>query len=313
MNQSKQLTEGAVFAAIFIVILTMTFFIPLSKIVTIFLLPVPFVIYTARHGWKPAVIVFIVAMLIGAILLSVVSIPFTLFMGLGGIAIGSAINEQRKAYETWARGTLGFTLGLALIYVFTQFFLNINWMEEIRRALERSFETLQVLFEQVGQTVDEETLEIVRDQMESFVYLIPTGIVIIGVAFAFITQWISYRILNRLHKEKNSFPPFKDFRLPTSIIWIYFAGIILTWIYTEPTDSLYLVATNVYTLAGLLIVIQGLSFAFFFTNYKKWSKAIPITLTVLFVLFPFLLLYPFRILGIIDLGFQLRDRLVSKK
>ncbi|WP_083800962.1 DUF2232 domain-containing protein [Bacillus sp. m3-13] len=61
----------------------------------------------------------------------------------------------------------------------------------------------------------------------------------------------------------------------------------------------------------LLMTVQGFSFIFYFCYIKKISKAIPITLVILsFLITP--LVYIIRMIGIIDIGFQLRDRIQGK-
>ncbi|WP_027964564.1 YybS family protein [Halalkalibacillus halophilus] len=309
MNQSRKITEGAALSAIYLVLMLMTFYLPVINIVTIFLLPVPFIIYTSRHSLQPALVMFGTALILSLIFLSIFSVPLTLLMGIGGIAIGMAIYKNRHAYEAWAQGTLGFAVGLAILYATTQFIFDINWTEEFRVVMEDSLASTVQMFEELGVGTSEEELEGIQATLEELIYLLPTIVVMIGLVFAFLSQWASYKILNRWKSENYFFPPFREFRLPTSIIWYFLVGIILTWIYTDPGETMYLIANNLYTLPGLLLVIQGLSFVFYFTHYKKWSKALPIVTVICFALFPFLLLYPLRILGIIDLGFQLRDRL----
>jgi uncharacterized protein YybS (DUF2232 family) len=60
------------------------------------------------------------------------------------------------------------------------------------------------------------------------------------------------------------------------------------------------------------MLLQGLSFVAYFTHIKKFPKAFLIIAVILTFLLPFVL-YIVRILGIIDLGFNLRKRLEEKK
>ncbi|GAA0467831.1 YybS family protein [Alkalibacillus silvisoli] len=313
MNDRKIVKDGAILGAIFILLLIMTFFIPIISLISIFLLPVPLIIFAGRYGIKPSVIVLMILSLISVILLSIFSLPLTFVMGLGGLAIGLAIYSKKEAYETWAQGTFSFAIGIATVYVLTQFIFDVNWIHELNVLIEDSLESTMTLFEQVGVQVSQEEFEVLQQSINDLMYLIPTGMVLIGLTLAFVSQWVGYKVINRLDSTQFKFPPFREFRLPASIIWIFLLGIILTWIYTDPADTMYLAAANLYALPGVLLVLQGLSFVFYFTHYKNWSRALPVMTVIIFVLFPFLLIYPLRILGIIDLGFQLRDRLSGKK
>src|SRR5699024_5448371 len=72
MNKSKQLTEGALLTAVYIVLLLILFFIPVLQLVGIFVLPVPFAIYAAHHGWKPSIVMAFVALLLTAMFATIV-------------------------------------------------------------------------------------------------------------------------------------------------------------------------------------------------------------------------------------------------
>jgi uncharacterized protein YybS (DUF2232 family) len=153
-----------------------------------------------------------------------------------------------------------------------------------------------------------------REQFNSLPDLIPSLFVLIGLLFSLVSQWLTYKIANRIERNKSfKFPPVKEFTLPTSLLWYYFLSMITMYLTTEESGLVYLAAINVFTLTGILIVLQGFSFLFFYADKKKWSKAIPIIAIVLALLLPQIFLYFIRILGIIDIGFSLRKRLQDQK
>ena len=311
MDQKNLIKDGAIKGLIFILLLIITLYIPLINLVTVFLLPIPFVLFTKTHGWRAGVMLFVVLAMVCTILLTYVSIPFVLLIALGGIAIGQAMHKERSPYETWAIGTAGFAIGFGILYAVTQFIFQINWMEELYQGIEESFRSSAGIFQAFQVELDEAAIEQAKEQARSFVYLIPTGMIISSIVSAFVAQWFSYKWLNRNEGTNYRFPKFRNLSFPTSLIWYYLFAIILTWMFTDPADPLYLAGVNLYSLIGMLLLIQGLSFVFFYTHHKGWSKAVPIVVIVILVLFPVFLLYPLRILGIIDLGFQLRKRLTD--
>src|SRR5699024_7212163 len=127
-----------------------------------------------------------------------------------------------------------------------------------------------------------------------------------------LVQWISYKVLNRIESKKYFFPPFRTLRLPISIIWLYLIVIITSFFDIDPSGIFFIALQNALLILEMLLVIQGFSFIFFFTHYKKWSRTIPVVSIVLTVLFPMFLLYFIRILGIIDIGLNVRGRLLKK-
>ncbi|GGN57645.1 MULTISPECIES: YybS family protein [Oceanobacillus] len=313
MNNTKKLTEGALLAGIYLILLFGTL-VPFLSTFMMVLLPIPFVIYTSKHGVKPGMLVVVFASLISMIL-TVIYLPLTLMMGAAGLLIGHAINKERTAYETWAYGTLGFIGGLLFTLAFTQVLLGVNFVQEIETIATDQVDWYISLMEGVGlesgEAVDMEALFI--EQIQYFIKLMPAFIAISAVFLAFLTQWISYKLLNRMYNKKLYFPPFRSLKLPTSIIWLYLIVIIASLISSDPNSIMYVGVQNALIILEMLLVIQGFSFIFFFTHYKKWSKVIPILSIVLTILFPLFLLYFVRILGIIDIGLNLRARLQKNK
>ncbi|RPF51114.1 YybS family protein [Aquisalibacillus elongatus] len=311
MLKSNAVKDGVVYTLVYIALLLLVLFIPFLSFFLMFVLPIPFILYAYKYETRQTGIFFIAVLLLSTFFLIGITLPLTVFVGLGGIVIGISLRNRRKILETLAYGTMAYTVGLALVYVITQFIFQVNWSQEIQEGLNESLNTYMGFYDEFGDLSDEER-EILSNQMNSMVDKVPTGMVIFGLFYAWITQLIGHKVIKRSEGVTFKFPKFREFTFPLALIWYFFIGVILTLIFPERGDMLYLVGDNLYALTGLLLSIQGLSFIFFFNHHKKWPKFIPYIVIVLFVLQPILLLYPLRILGIIDLGFHLRDRLSKK-
>ena len=314
MNQSKKIADGALFTAIFIILIVIAIFVPGALLVLMFVLPLPFIIYTYRYDWKAALIMFAATILFSLLFASIVSLPLTVLTGLGGMMIGTAVHRKLSAYETLGRGILGYIAGLLFIYLFVVVFLNVNLVQEIDMMMEESIEISQGIMAEFGlPELTEEELEPITAQLSMVKDLIPVGIAILSMVIAFISQWLSYKFLNRFEKTQLYFPLFRNLRLPVAIIWVYFISLIIMLMDLDPSSSIYLVTNNVLSLVGILIVLQGLSFLFFMTHQKKWPKAIPVIGVLLTLFLPYLFMNLVRIIGIIDVGFGIRDRYLNEK
>src|SRR5690625_4824443 len=310
MNQSKKIADGALFTAIFIILIVIAIFVPGALLVLMFVLPLPFIIYTYRYDWKAALIMFAATILFSLLFASIVSLPLTVLTGFGGIMLGTAVHRKLSAYETLGRGILGYIAGLLFIYLFVVVFLNVNLAQEIDAMMEESIEISQGIMAEFGlPELTEKELEPITAQLSMVKDLIPVGIAIFSMIIAFISQWLSYKFLNRIEKTQLYFPLFRNLRLPVTIIWVYFISLIIMLMDLDPGSSIHLVVSNVLPLVGMLIVIQGLSFLFFMTYQMKWPKAVPILGILLTLFLPYLV----RILGIIDIGFGIRDRYLNEK
>lgn|SRR5690625_2381148 len=308
MNQSKKVTEGALLIAVFAILILIGTFVPFSMLLIVFVLPLPFIIFTYKYRWKSALVMLGAAVIL-SLIIAVISLPITALAGFGGIMIGIGLHDRLSPYETWARGTIGFIAGLLFIFLFTQYFLEINWASEIDLVVDESFQISKELMEQFGIAAQiEQELNIIQEQLSFITNLMPVGIAMIAIVMAFIAQWLGYKVVNRLENQDFTFPPFRNFKLPVAVVWIYFFGLLFTLFDTDPSDLIFIVASNVVMLAGFFVALQGFSFIFFFSHFKNWSIAVPILSIIFTLLFPMLLLYFIRIIGIIDLGFRLRDR-----
>lgn len=313
MNKSKQVTEGAVLTAVFIILLLLSF-LPLLSIITSFLLPLPFIIFTYKHGWKPALIMVMSAFLLGYIITNILAISITIIAALGGVVIGNAMHHKRSAYETWAQGTAGYAVALVLALLFVQFAFDINFSAEIDQQMGSLVSQFEQIVEQVdlGEEVAEQ-FNLLKEQMGLVINLMPLAIVMASLLQAFISQWVAYKIINRIEHKKYHFPPFRKLTFPSAILWVYLITMLLTFTQPDPEGMLFIAVQNIMLLASVLILIQGVSFIFFFLYIKKLSPALSVIGIVLVLFFAPIVFPLLRILGIIDIGFKLRERLTESE
>ncbi|MEK4306845.1 YybS family protein [Oceanobacillus sp. FSL K6-0251] len=309
MNQSRKVTEGALMIAIVMVLLVASF-LPILSLISMFVLPVPFIFYVKRHGVKAGLIMTVAVAIISTLLMSMMILPGVLIAAAGGIFIGYAMYKRNTAYETLAQGTFGFIVGMLLAFVFIQILLDVNIVSEYENIVEDSVSMSASMIESVNPSLNEEDITALQEtQISLLKQLIPTFMVVFALATAFITQWISYKLLNRIEKEKFSFPPFRELQFPGAIIWIYLLALILSVIGFEEGSTMEFGAQNLLMIVGIALMLQGFSFIFHFAHIKRIAKAVPILIVIATILFPGILLYFIRILGIIDIGFRLRGRL----
>lgn len=312
MKGSNQLKDGAIYTGVFFILLLATLFIPVISFITLFLLPIPFFLFASRNGWVPSLILLSIVIPITVLLASIYTLPFTMIAGLGGVFLGSAINQKKSPYEAWALGSVGYIVGIVFSYLFSMWFMNVDWMKELRSGIDESLQNSKELVRSINGDVSESQMKLIEEQFTQIPTLLPSIMAIIAVVFAFITLWLGFKMLNKQVDDSYSFPPIRKLAFPKAVLWYYFIALIITFVGNEEGSLWNDAAQNAYVLTGAFITVQGFSFMFAYAHYKKLSKAIPIVGVVVTLLFSFLLLYPVRILGIIDLGFALRERLSKK-
>jgi uncharacterized protein YybS (DUF2232 family) len=311
VDKTKILTESAVMLALYIVLFLMTLYIPILGQITLFMLALPFVVYSVRRGWKNAVYLLIAALILTILFGTLLSIPTTLLFGTSGIVMGHLYKVNRSRFEVLSFGSITYLVNLLLLYGIVTTLLDINPLQEAKKAAEESIVMTREMMEGMGQTINEAQLEQLEQVLDLAPLMIPTVIVLVSVLLAFVTQFLSTLVLKRLGYNIEKWPPFRELRLPRSIVWYYLLVMVLMIVPIDKESVIYLGVFNLFYILQLLMVLQGLSFIFFYCYHKKLSKGIPITILILTIFLPFLL-YIVRIIGIIDLGFNIREKVITK-
>lgn len=313
MNQSKQITEAAVLMAVYLVLLISGMLIPGVMLLVFFLLPIPFVLYTANHGLKPALLMFTAAFIFSVIM--IVALPFTIIAGVTGILIGLGINQNQSVYEILVKASGGVIIGFMVLLIFLQVVLGINFSDTIDTSIAESVELTEMLVSKLGVADMQDDiatqLKLAEEQINGMKVFIPTLIAITSIIVAFIVQWLSYKVYNRMNQTKHRFPLFRELNFPRMLLWIYFVTLLFTLFEMDPDNSFILVVVNVYALLSFLMIIQGFSFIFKLAHEKKVPLAIPIIFVVVSFLIPQIFMVFVRIIGIIDIGFSLKKRITK--
>ena len=309
MNQSRRITEGAVVVALFTILMVMTLYIPVVALLTIWLLPLPMMVYTIRHGMKPGALVLVVATLITFLLATALALPIILLFGIGGFVMGVSYSKGRGAFQTLFTGSVSYVLAIFVLFVFSNVVMGIHPFEAIRTGMIESMNSAEQLMQNFGAETDEEAITAYRELANMIPQMSAMLMIFTGVMYAFITQIIAHPILRRLLNKPFGFPPLREWSLPTFFIWIYLLGIIVSLVgVSDPGSALSIFMMNVTPLLEIAMIVQGAAVMFYFAHVKKISKALPIIILFSALVIPIITFFV-RILGIIDLGFDLRSRI----
>lgn len=309
-NNVRSMLEGALISGIFLVLMFTTIYTPLG-IVTAMALPVPFTIYAARHDWKKSVLVVIASGLLTIFIGALPSIFSALFAGMIGVVMGILYRQKRSAFQVFIGGTLASLVFLLGSLVVSYYFLNINPVTTVQEMMNESIEMSRSIMEQIGPT-DDEQVEMLSNLVAMIGKMVPMLLILGSAQFAIINHWFSRKVLHRLGTAVPAFPPFREWRWPKSIMYYYLAVLVASMVVgAQGGDFWETIIINIKPILDIMMIIQGLSFLFFFSYNKGWGKGIPILAVVLVFIFP---PFPFILvlLGILDLGMDLRKQ-SSKK
>lgn len=265
MNQSRRITEGAVVVALFTILMVMTLYIPVVALLTIWLLPLPMMVYTIRHGMKPGALVLVVATLITFLLATALALPIILLFGIGGFVMGVSYSKGRGAFQTLFTGSVSYVLAIFVLFVFSNVVMGIHPFEAIRTGMIESMNSAEQLMQNFGAETDEEAITAYRELANMIPQMSAMLMIFTGVMYAFITQVIAHPILRRLLNKPFGFPPLREWSLPTFFIWIYLLGIIVSLVgVSDPGSALSIFMMNVTPLLEIAMIVQGAAVMFYF-------------------------------------------------
>ncbi|SDC41253.1 Uncharacterized conserved protein YybS, DUF2232 family [Pelagirhabdus alkalitolerans] len=308
---AQKMKEGLIVSAIFVALLWLTLYIPTLELVTMFIIPIPISLFAKRHGYKASIalgLLILLTMLFFALYVFIVSLPLALLAILAGTLMGQSIRDGRHPYETWVQTAIGFTIGFLILLLIVEWTTDVSLATEyqllIREALESSRQTL----DSVGMEVANDEITQLEDQFMVLLDLIPSIILVISAFLAVVSQWLTYKILNKWWESNLYFPKFHTLQLPRLTIWLYFLVVLISLIDFSNQPTVDAIVFNVSTMLGAIFSLQGLSFIYFYMYKKNQPKIVPILITFFSLVFLPVGLYLTRIFGILDVGFMLRKR-----
>lgn len=307
MNNIKELKYGSVLSLLFLLILAVSVYTALGFI-TIFFVIIPFIIFGNLFDIKKGIIMVLINILLAVILGGIVGFFIGLFAGSVGLAMGY-LYKKGNALTAYVGGILIAILNFVVLLIILNGFYEINIAEYLRQLLATSIDSSEEFLKQLG---DQKQTEFIINSYQSFYENIGDYIPLLFILYAVFTVSLNHfavvRIMKKLGVNIPRFPAVKEWRFPKSIIFYYL--IVLVIMMFEPLYEIYtlkLIAVNLYPLLQIILILQGISFIFFYGEHKNWGKKVKII--TIFALFIPILLQLIQMIGIIDMGFNLRKKL----
>ncbi|WP_181186278.1 YybS family protein [Alkalicoccus urumqiensis] len=313
MDQQSLFRSGILASFLFAGLTLAALLLPLIGFLLMLVLPLPFVVFTYHYGWRAGAVAGLFSLMLLVILIAPLAPSMFVIFGVTGIIMGELFRQKTPAFGVFAGTVLTVTAGVVFSYVAFMAFTSTDPIAAFQTAMEESMDQTETL---IGIDAEEEVgaVEDVMAFIDGLQVIAPMLLVAVSAVTAFLLQVTAQAWMRRRSLEAPSFPPLREWSLPRVFIWYYLAAIILSFInQSEGAEGmLHTVAANVTPVMEFLMVLQGLSFLFFFFHWKQMNILLPILISLSLLIFPFMLPIV-RILGIIDLGFDLRMRLTSQR
>lgn len=289
--------------ALFTVLLAISVYVPVLSIISTLFLALPIAWYSAKYPAKASALVAVVGVVLSFLIGGLLSLPLALIHIPLGLVIGLSIHYKKSKLFMFMGASIALLVSLMLQYLVAIAFFGINFLEEFNTMMRGSLEQGEAWMVRLGQEPTEEYQELVAQFVLTFETLLPTLLVLSVFTTVWILLLILLPILKRIGTPVPKFPPFREMRLPKSVLWYYLIVILVSLLSDlEQGTMAYLIFANASTLLQFLLFLQGVSFYHFYIHQEGWPRWVTVLVTVL--AFP---LQSFTsIIGILDLGFDIR-------
>ncbi|MBV7505041.1 YybS family protein [Bacillus sp. sid0103] len=309
MKDVRKLTEGAVYLAAFAALLLLTIYVPILGSFLNLVLPLPFILFSFKNNLKLIAAYFLAAIFISFIAGSLMGVGLMLVYGSVGVVIGYMLQKGKSRTFILIASSLTFMVGLVITYAVMVAFLNMNIIHELTVALNESVKNSVEILRTMGK---EDQISQLKEQNANVLKMIktlaPSILILASILSAFVTQWLCFPIAKRFGVKVQPWGSLKNISLPKSLLWYYLIAIganIL--IHPDEGTYLYTVLINARYILEMFLVLQGLSFLFYFFDQRSVAKAIRVLVVILAFMIP-IFHYIIMILGITDIGFDFRKR-----
>ncbi len=311
---TKDITEGAVLTALFLVLAITTYYTPLFLFAFV-ILPTPYIVILVRTNYK----IFIMSAVVGGSLLFTLVDPFfTLVMVTIAWIIGGSLGYAYKYNWPAAKNLIlaSFTV-LAIfliIFVLMQIALDIDIIEELMETFQQAFQNQVDTLESIGAPEDQiqefqNMEELIREQMVIF---IPATLIAFAILSAYLQIMINGKVLSKLGFTVTHLPAFRNWRFPTFFSGFFVVSAILLLFQTDLYGYWGMLAANLFVVSNYILLIQGLAFGFWFLKVHKQLATFLVVLLIFLGLILPILNMAIVLVGIMDQMLNLRQKIESK-
>lgn len=296
----SKVRDGVILCGVFTGLIA-SLFTPLS-ILTIWFLPLPFFLYTAKHSWPSAVAPAVVISALTLLLLHPVWIFGVLFAAATGMVMGAI---YRLSTSTGTDVVLaGLVVGTAVLLT------GLIAAEYGYGALSEFHKLWREQWELAAELIQRAVPDAPVPALPPLAAVIPLFLSVMTVPTVLLSAWAGRRLLVRHGFSEKRLPPFYRWRFPKTFLYFYILAGVAAFLFWEKSGA-YPFFAGLFSILDIMFVVQGFSFLAFLLHRKGKSRGwLWLALFALFITPAAILLL---LLGILDVGTRLREWMEEKR
>jgi uncharacterized protein YybS (DUF2232 family) len=231
---------------------------------------------------------------------------FTLMTGSVGLVMGYYYQQKSSSFFPVLAGLLTYLANYTL-YIFIAYFMTgANAFDYFQQAIESQLTASNST--RFAPVVEGDLDQLIDESISMLTQLLPGWLIISSIVLALLNHYAARKILTRFGLELDPLPPFRRWNLPKAVLYYYLVALfLLLFKIVEQGSRLYMPVLNFNFVLEILLLIQGLSLV----AHVFYLKGINRLLLVIVGGLSFIPLIGslIRVAGILDLGFNLKERL----
>ncbi|MGB9825698.1 MAG: YybS family protein, partial [Desulfofundulus sp.] len=296
------LAEGALLAALTVVITLTGLVVPPLMFFVNFLAPLPLAVLVRRQDLKTGAAALVVAALLLFVLYGrpVTVLMMLIQLGPLGLLLGLLFKNQVRAGTAVAVAAVVASCLALLTLVLGFWMTGINPLD-IGTQMHQSAAHLIEWYRQQGLIEpgkEDELRHLLQEVMHQAAILLPANLVVCSLVTTFITYYLGHLIFRRLGYVVTPLPAFKKWQFPWYLVWLVILGLAFFMGGDALGKKVFTAAgENLLYIAAFLYLILGLSVASF--HFARWqlSRSVKVLLAVAVLLY-----WPFAVLILMTLG-----------
>ena len=295
------LADCGVFAALAVVLVLISTYVPLLGFAASFVWAVPVIIVVLRRGVAAGALTSLVTLVLSLVFTGpIVGVISGLTVGAFGLVYGLCFRRGASPGKTLFIGSVAsglitvIALGLSAVMTNLPISSMIQGMEDTFRAVFDQYEKMGLLAQMLPAGTTAEAY--VDSLVALFRRILPGALALAAMAMAALNYIFAARILKKLKFAIKPLPPFRDWHFPWWIMW-GMALVLLGYLMGKQLEGEYylVIAQNILYIYLPLFLISGIAVMSYFFNFWRLTKGTQIVIWVLCALFisftlPFLVL-----------------------
>ena len=270
------MVEGGILSAVAILFALISVYIPFIGAFVNLIWPVPIILLGVRHGYKWSLMATVVAGILIAILLHPLhAVTVAIGFGLTGIALGHCFRRNFTPVTSVLLGSVASLLSKIIVFSISAAVLGINPLADHSEAMNRAVEQAINIYRNFGMKDADlaQVSENLKNTLAMMKLIFPAAFAMASVVDTYLNFIVARAVLRKLGHHIGAFPKFNVWSFSPKVLYAFIISVLLLyWGKSREWEMVANAGLNLQVACSMLLMLQGLSVAFFYGEKHQVPK-----------------------------------------